>query len=78
MTLLQEISNEYHTAVSVLRTRHDWKWKALGYLHAYADKERYPLKEWAQAVGYLLGCEACFDSYEQVEDSLKPFSIPMK
>ena len=78
MGLLQEIAKEYRTTVSKLRIQHDLKWKALGYLHFYADKENYTLKEWAQAVGYLLGCEAHFDSYQQVEDSLKPFSIPIR
>ena len=79
MGLLQEIAKEYHTPIlSNLRKQRDLKWKALGNLYFYADKEHYTLKEWADAVGYLLGCEAHFDSYQQVEDSLKPFSIPIR
>ena len=52
--------------------------ESLGELSAIPDKERYPLKEWEDAVSYLLGCEVKFENYEQVENSLKPFSLKLR
>ncbi len=30
------------------------------------NKEQYPLKEWEEAVSYLLGCEVQFANYEDI------------
>ena len=42
------------------------------------NKEKYPLKEWEEAVSYLLGCEVHFNSYEEIGKSLKPFSLQVR
>ena len=31
-----------------------------------------------RAVSYLLGCEVRFESYDEIEKSLKPFSLEME
>ena len=54
------------------------KWEALGDLYRMETKEQYPLKEWEEAVSYLLGCQVRFESYEAVRQSLKPFSLSMR
>ena len=41
-------------------------------------KEHYSLKEWNEAVSYLLGCEVNFKDYGEIEKSLKPFSLEVK
>lgn len=38
----------------------------------------YSLKEWNEAVSYLLGCEVNFKDYGEIEKSLKPFSLEVK
>ena len=43
-----------------------------------STKEKYPLKEWEEAVSYLLGCEVRFNNYEEIGKSLKPFSLEVK
>lgn len=42
------------------------------------NKEQYPLPVWNEAVSYLLGCEVRFSHYEEIEKSLKPFSLEVK
>ena len=42
------------------------------------NKEQYPLKEWEEAVSYLLGCEVRFANYEDIGKSLKPFSLKLR
>ena len=43
-------------------------------LRQMSQKERYPLKEWEDAVSYLSGSDVRFESYEQVENLLEQFS----
>ena len=69
---------KHSTFLSNLRLNPELRWESLGDLYRLPDKEQYSLKEWSQAVSYLLGCEVIFKNYQQVENSLKPFSLPMK
>lgn len=45
---------------------------------SYQGKERYSLKVWSEAASFLLDCPVCFDSYEQITDSLKPFNLTVR
>lgn len=54
------------------------KWAALRSLYCWKKKEQFPLTEWSEAVSYLLGCEVRFESYDEIEKSLKPFSLEME
>lgn len=45
---------------------------------SYRGKDRYPLKTWSEAVSFLLGCSISFESYEQIDDSLKPFQLTVR
>lgn len=76
--LLDVIAKQHRTYISNLRLQPELKWAALGDLYRLQDKERYPLKEWEEAVSYLLGCEVHFNSYEEIGKSLKPFSLQVK
>lgn len=42
------------------------------------NKEQYLLKEWEEAVYYLLGCEVHFNNYEEIGRSLKLFSLQVR
>ena len=76
--LLDVIAKQRRTYISNLRLQPELKWAALGDLDRLQDKERYPLKEWEEAVSYLLGCEVHFNSYEEIGKSLKPFSLQVR
>ena len=76
--LLDVIAEQHRTYISNLRLQPELKWAALGDLYRLQDKERYPLKEWEEAVSYLLGCEVHFNSYEEIGKSLKPFSLQVR
>ena len=41
-------------------------------------KREYPLKDWDEAVSFLLSCETHFASYEEIRKSLKPFSLKLR
>ncbi len=71
--LLDVVAEQHRTFISNLRLLPELKWAALGDLYRLPDKERYPLKEWEEAVSYLLGCEVHFENYEAIGKSLKPF-----
>ena len=71
--LLDKLALKHRVYISDLRLR-----PALRDLSCYPDKERRPLREWEDAVSYLLGCEVKFENYEQVENSLKPFSLKLR
>ena len=64
--------------ISNLRLQPTLKWEALGDLYQLENKEQYPLKEWEEAVSYLLGCEVRFANYEDIGKSLKPFSLKVR
>ena len=68
----------YRTFISNLRLLPELKWASLGDLYRMENKEKYPLKEWEEAVSYLLGCEVRFNNYEEIGKSLKPFSLEVK
>ena len=76
--LLDVIAKQRRTYISNLRLQPELKWAALGGLYRLPDKEKYPLKEWEEAVSYLLGCEVHFENYESIGKSLKPFSLEVK
>ena len=76
--LLDKLALKHRVYISDLRLRPALRWDALGDLAQYLDKERYPLRDWEDAVSYLLGCEVKFENYEQVENSLKPFSLKLR
>ena len=72
------IAKQHRTYISNLRLQPELKWAVLGDLYRLPDKEKYPLKEWEEAVSYLLGCEVHFNSYEEIGKSLKPFSLQVR
>ena len=76
--LLDVIAKQHRTYISNLRLQPEHKWAALGDLYRLPDKEKYPLKEWEEAVSYLLGCEVHFENYESIGKSLKPFSLQVR
>ena len=76
--LLDVIAEQHRTYISNLRLLPELKWASLGDLSRLPDKEKYPLKEWEEAVSYLLGCEVHFNSYEEIGKSLKPFSLQVR
>ncbi len=76
--LLDLLAEQHRTFISNLRLQPALKWAALGDLYRLPDKENYPLKEWEEAVSYLLGCEVRFENYEAIGKSLKPFSLQVR
>ena len=76
--LLEDLAEQHRTFISNLRLQPALKWEALGDLYRMETKEQYPLKEWEEAVSYLLGCEVRFNNYEEIGKSLKPFSLEVK
>ena len=76
--LLDVIAKQHRTYISNLRLQPELKWAVLGDLYRLPDKEKYPLKEWEEAVSYLLGFEVHFNSYEEIGKSLKPFSLQVR
>ena len=75
--LLEDLAEQHRTFISNLRMQPALKWEALGDLYRMETKEQYPLKEWEEAVSYLLGCTVHFESYGQLTASLKPFAKGM-
>ena len=57
--LLDVVAEQHRTFISNLRLLPELKWAALGDLYRLPDKERYPLKEWEEAVSYLNVSIAC-------------------
>lgn len=76
--LLTRVAKQHRTFVSNLTQQPDLKWTALGDLYRMEDKTRFSLKDWEKAVSYLLGCAVHFQDYEEIEKSLKPFSLEVK
>ena len=76
--LLDLLAELHRPFISNLRLLPELKWAALGDLYRLPDKEKYPLKEWEEAVSYLLGCEVRFNNYEEIGKSLKPFSLQVR
>lgn len=77
-SLIDELAKSQQTYADNLRRQPERKWAALGQMCSYRSKDRYPLKTWSEAVSFLLGCPICFESYEQIEDSLKPFHLTVR
>ena len=76
--LLEKLAEQHRTVITNLRLLPELKWAVLGDLYRLPNKEQYPLKEWEEAVSYLLRCEVDFANYEEIEKSLKPFSLKMR
>lgn len=76
--LLDILAEKQGAFISDLRLRPEKKWTALGDLYRMENKGQYPLKEWNEAVSYLLGCEVCFESYEAIGKNLKPFALSVR
>lgn len=76
--LLTQVAKQHCTFISNLTRQPDLKWTALGNLYRMEDKTRFSLKEWEEAVSYLLGCEVRFNNYEEIRKSLKPFSLQVR
>ena len=76
--LLDCLAKQHRTSIPNLRLLPDVKWAALGDLYRMERKEHHSLKEWNEAVSYLLGCEVHFKDYGEIEKSLKPFSLEVK
>ena len=68
--LLDVVAEQHRTFISNLRLLPELKWAALGDLYRLPDKERYPLKEWEEAVH--------FENYEAIGKSLNPFSLQVR
>ncbi len=77
-SLLEKIAEQNHTVISSLRLVPHRKWAALRDLHRMENKEQYSLKEWGEAISYLLGCTVTFQSYAEITNSLKPFSLGLE
>lgn len=67
------VAEQHRTFISNLRLLPELKWAALGDLYRLPDKERYPLKEWEEAVSYLLGCECILKTMKQSGKASSPF-----
>ena len=76
--LLDELRRETKIPVTAPRLAPEKKWEALKWLFYYQEKQRFPLGEWEDTVSFLLGCQVRFDSYEDAEKSLKPFSLEVR
>ena len=72
--LLDQLAAKHHVFISDLRLIPALRRESLGELRQMSQKERYPLKEWEDAVSYLSGSDVRFESYEQVENLLEQFS----
>ncbi len=72
--LLDQLAAKHHIFLSDLRLIPALRRESLGELRQMSQKERYPLKEWEDAVSYLSGSDVRFESYEQVENLLEQFS----
>ena len=76
--ILDMLAAKHRTFISNLCLLPELKWAVLGDLYRLPDKAKYPLKEWEEAVSYLLGCEVHFENYEAIGKSLKPFSLQVR
>ena len=76
--LIAYFAKEQGVHAERLRSEPGLKWEALGKLCRFPNKEAYSLKEWEEAVSFLLGCEIHFASYEEIGKSLKPFSLKLR
>lgn len=75
---MSELAERQNTYADNLRRQPSRKWAALGQMCSYPGKKQYSLKVWGEAASFLLGCPVCFESYEQIEDSLKPFILTVQ
>ena len=72
--LLDQLAAKHHVFISDLRLIPALRRESLGELQQMSQKERYPLKEWEDAVSYLSGYDVRFESYKQVENLLEQSS----
>ena len=64
--LLDQLAAKHCVFLSDLRLIPALRRESLGELRQMSQKERYPLKEWEDAVSYLSGCDVRFENHETV------------
>lgn len=69
------LAKDIGTSMPNLRRVPKFKWAALKAMASMNDKQRFALDEWGGAVSYVLACLVEFESYDQIENSLKPFTL---
>ena len=71
--LLDRLAEQHRTFISNLRLQPTLKWEALGDLYHLENKEQYPLKEWEEAVSYLLAARCGFPIMRTLGKASSPF-----
>ena len=64
--LLDQLAAKHCVFPSDLRLIPALRRESLGELRQMSQKERYPLKEWEDAVSYLSGSDVRFENHEMV------------
>ena len=68
--LLDQLAAKHHVFLSDLRLIPALRRESLGELQQMSQKERYPLKEWEDAVSYLSGQIIRISSKEDIDNVL--------
>ena len=68
--LLDQLAAQHHVFLSDLRLIPALRRESLGELQQMSQKERYPLKEWEDAVSYLSGQIIRISSKEDIDNVL--------
>ena len=68
--LLDQLAAKHHVFLSDLRLIPALRRESLGELRQMSQKERYPLKEWEDAVSYLSGQIIRISSKEDIDNVL--------
>ena len=68
--LLDQLAAKHHVFISDLRLIPALRRESLGELQQMSQKERYPLKEWEDAVSYLSGQIIRISSKEDIDNVL--------
>ena len=68
--LLDQLAAKHHVFLSDLRLIPALRQESLGELRQMSQKERYPLKEWEDAVSYLSGQIIRISSKEDIDNVL--------
>ena len=73
------MAKQHRTFVSNLTQQPDLRsGRLLSDLYRMENKTHFFLKDWEEAVSYLLGCTVHFQDYEEIGKSLKPFSLQVR
>ena len=68
--LLDQLAAKHHVFISDLRLIPALRRESLGELQQMSQKERYPLKEWEDALSYLSGQIIRISSKEDIDNVL--------